>query len=106
MNGREAALIVLERCRREDAWAGAVLDGLIREGMLTSRESALAMQLSLGVLQNESLLDHTLRQFYAGKLEPKLFDLLRLGAYQILFMDKIPDRAAVSECVALSRRNG
>lgn len=106
MTGREAALAALERCRRENAWAGAVLDGMIREGALSQKEAALASQLCLGVMQNSLLLDFYLQHFYPGKLQPKLAELLRLGAYQILFMDKIPDRAAVSESVALSRRIG
>lgn len=106
MTGREAALAALERCRREGAWAGAVLDGLIRDGQLSGREAALASQLCLGVLQNQELLDFYIRHYYSGKLQPKLADLLRLGAYQILFMDRIPDRAAVSESVAFSRQSG
>ncbi len=106
MTGREAALAALERCRRENAWAGAVLDGMIRGGKLSERESALASQLCLGVLQNHSLLDFYIRQVYPGKLQPKLLDILRLGVFQILFMDRIPDRAAVSESVALSRSMG
>lgn len=106
MTGREAALFVLERCRREKAWAGAALDSIIREEKVTEKDAALASQLALGVLQNDSLLDYYLSGFYSGKLQPKLRDILRLGIYQILFMDKIPDHAAVSECVALSRANG
>lgn len=106
MTGREAALTVLERCRREEAWAGAVLDGLISDGKLSAREASLASQLSLGVLQNDCLLDFYIRSYYSGKLQPKLADILKIGAYQILFMDKIPDRAAVNEGVALSKKTG
>ena len=106
MTGREAALAALERCRRENAWAGAVLDSLIRGEALDRREAALASQLCLGVLQQHIFLDYHIRRYCTAKLQPKLADILRLGAYQILFADKIPDRAAVSESVALSRACG
>ena len=106
MTGREAALAALERCRREKSWPGAVLDRMIREGQLTGLEAALATQLCMGVLQNQSYLDHAIRSFCVGKLQPKLADILRLGSYQILFLDKIPDHAAVNESVLLSKACG
>lgn len=106
MTGRAAALTALERCRREGAWANAVLDAMAQDGRLDQRETGLAYQLCLGVLQNQTYLDCYIDRFSTGKLQPKLRDILRLGAYQILFMDKIPDRAAVSESVLLSRQTG
>ncbi len=63
----------------------------------------------LGVLQNSSLCDFYIGEFCTQsvkKLEPKLRDILRLGVYQLVFLDKIPPRAAVNESVALSRRCG
>ncbi len=106
-SARETALRVLERCRRDGAWSARVLDRLLQEGDLDEREAALAAQLSLGTLQNQRYLDHYIDLYCrAGKLEPKLRDLLRLGAYQLLFLDKIPAHAAVDESVALCRRLG
>ena len=105
-NAREAALLALERCRRDGAWSGAVLDSLIRSQGLDRRDAALASQLCLGVLQNSAWLDHVIDSYSRGKLEPKLRDILRLGAYQLLFLDKIPQRAAVNETVSLCRAAG
>ena len=105
-NAREAALLALERCRRDGAWSGAVLDALIRSQDLDRRDAALASQLCLGVLQNSVWLDHVIDAYSRGKLEPKLRDVLRLGAYQLLFLDKIPKRAAVNETVSLCRAAG
>lgn len=109
MGAREAALEALEKCRRDGAWSGAAIDNVIKKAGLHGREAALASCLSLGVLQNDSLCD-----FYIGayctqsvkKLEPKLRDILRLGVYQIVFLDKIPPRAAVNESVKLCRSCG
>ena len=101
-NARAAALDALEKCRRDGAWSGAVLDSAIKKEGLAPREAALASRLLLGVLQNSSLCDFYIDSYSGGKkLEPKVRDILRLGVYQLLFLDKIPARAAVNETVAL-----
>ena len=106
-NARAAALEALGKCRRDGAWSGAVIDNFIKKAAPDPRDSALAARLILGVLQNCSLCDFYIDSFStAKKLEPKLRDILRLGIYQLLFMDKIPARAAVSECVALCKSEG
>ena len=107
-SGREAALTALQRCRKDGAWSGEAIDRLIKKYELDRREAALASRLCLGVLQNSSCLDYYI-DFYrkgATKLEPKLRDILRLGAYQLMFLDKIPESAAVNESVALSKKSG
>ena len=109
MTARFAALAALERCRRNGAWSSQVMDRFIQESLSDRRESALATQLFLGVLQNGSFLDYYIDRFCKGnrgKLEPKIRDILRLGAYQLLFLDKIPVHAAVSESVALCKDSG
>lgn len=104
---REAALKVLERCRRDGAWSAQVLDQMLSSGNLTDRDAALAARLSLGILQNDRFLDFTIDSFCsASKLEPKLRDILRLGAFQLLLSDRIPAHAAVDESVALCRKSG
>lgn len=60
-------------------------------------------------MQNELLLNWYLSAYCTQKLDhlqPPLADILRIGAYQILFLDKVPDHAAVSESVELCRTNG
>ena len=103
---REAALTALSRCRRDGAWSAQAIDAAIREYHLDPRDAALTSRLCLGVLQNTSLLDYYLAQFCQRKPEPKVQDILRLGAYQLLMMDKIPGRAAVNESVDLCRAMG
>jgi len=106
-NARTAALDALEKCRRDGAWSGAVIDSAIKKAGLEGRDAALSSRLILGVLQNSGLCDHYI-DFYSGgkKLEPKLRDILRLGVYQLLFLDKIPARAAVNESVELCASSG
>lgn len=103
---RYAALVCLERFRRDGTWSGAGIDSIIKKYRLERRDAALTARLCLGVLQNSSLCDYYIDCYSSAKLEPKLRDILRLGTYQLLFMDKIPDRAAVSESVALCKSVG
>ena len=103
---RSAALRALLRCEKNGAWSGAVIDAALREQGLESRDAALAARLCLGVLQNDRYLDYHLDRLSRGSLEPKLRSILRLGAYQLLFLDKVPDHAAVSETVSLCRSVG
>lgn len=109
VTAREAALKALEKCRRDGAWSGAAIDQVIKKADLDSRDAALASRLCLGVIQNGALFDYYIDVFCsqsAKKLEPKVRDILHLGIYQLLFMDKIPSRAAVNESVTLCRRAG
>lgn len=105
-NARYVAFRALERCEKDKAWSAAALDSLLRSSGLSERDTALATRLFLGVLQNENLLDARLDLFCKSKTEPRLRLILRLGAYQLLFLDKIPAHAAVSETVDLCRAAG
>ena len=105
-SARAAALHALERCERSGAWSGAAIDAAVQEYDLDPRDAALASRLCLGVLQNDSLCDAYIQRFSSGRIEPALRRILRLGVYQLLFLDKIPARAAVSETVELCRAAG
>lgn len=103
---RRTALEAMERFRRDGAWSRQVLTALARKNALDARDGALAARLFYGTLQNLALLDFYIGLYAKGKLEPKVRDVLRLGAYQIVFMDRIPVRAAVSQAVDLCRGAG
>ncbi len=102
ISGRDTALNVLIACRKDGAWANGVLkEYALRDG-LDARETALAARLCYGVLQNRNKLDFYLKQLLTGKLKnihPAVRDILHLGLYQILEMDKIPASAVVNEAV-------
>lgn len=109
MNPREAALAALERCRRDGAWSGAAIDMAIKRYALDRRDGALASRLCLGVLQNSRLLDFYINCYSntpSDRLEARVRDILRLGIYQLVMLDKIPARAAVNESVALCKSSG
>ncbi len=105
---REVALKTLGRCRRDGAFSDALLSSAVKEAALSPKDSALCTRLCYGVLQNAALCDFYIDSFStgkSGKIEPKVRDILRLSVYQILFMDKIPPHAAVSEGVELCKKN-
>lgn len=105
---REAAVFALERTRRDGAWSSALSDAMKTKYDLDSRSLSFAVSISLGVLQSTALLDYyiDLNSKSASKIEPKVRDIMRSGAYQLIFMDKIPASAAVNESVALCKKLG
>lgn len=106
MPARTTALRALIACRTLDAWSDAVLGDYIRQAGLSPRDAALCSNLCYGVLQNRALLDHYIDKFLTGRkrLQPALRDILRLAVYQIMFLDRVPDSAAVNEAVKQAKK--
>ena len=107
MDARETALVCLNICQHQGGWSDAVLKKQLAAARLDAREGALATQLCFGVQQNQLLLDFYLGEFSnmpLKRMESKVVQALRLGAYQLLFLDKIPPSAAVNSSVALVKQ--
>jgi 16S rRNA (cytosine967-C5)-methyltransferase len=105
MTARQVAYEVVRRVFEEDAYADRVFRAAA-EG-LDERDRAFAMQLAYGTVQHVRTLDHaieTLGKRPVRKLDPAVRAALRLGAYQLAFMDSVPVHAAVNESVELVRR--
>jgi len=102
---RELALRVLERVERDRAWADAVLGHEMERANLGVRERALAAALVYGCLAWRGYLDWQIDALCRGRstrLKPAVRQVLRLGLFQLLFLDRIPDYAAVSTTVELA----
>ena len=101
---RTCALAVLRRVFEHDAWADPALHAEARRVRLDGRERALATRLASGAVQRRATLDH-LSETFAGrpvaKLEPAVRAALRLGLYQLAYLDRVPAHAAVGESVEL-----
>lgn len=107
-SAREAAMLTLSACERQGAWSDGYLKKILREQGLDRRDAALAARLCYGVLQNKLLLDWHLERFCKSRLaalDIKVLCNLRVAAYQLLFLDKIPPSAAVNEAVALTKKH-
>ena len=106
-SAREVALQCLLAGEKRGAWSDGYLRNAMREAGLSGRDAALCTRLAFGVLQNRLLLDWHIARYSSvppEKLEPAVRDCLRLGIYQMLFLDRVPVHAAVNESVALAKR--
>ena len=103
---RVAAFDILLRVERDDSYASELLHSSGNAG-LSSGDHGLATELVMGVLRWRSLLDQNIAERSSQKLarlDPEVLTALRLAAYQLLFLDRVPERAAVHESVELVKR--
>ncbi len=80
-----------------------------RRGLEDPRDRALVGKITTGTLRWRAALDHLIEQVSfrpVDRLDPAVSNLLRAGAYQLLFLERIPNRAAVHDAVALARQIG
>lgn len=106
---REAAVIVLARVDAGEAFANLLLQSTLNRARLSEADAGLAYELVLGVLRHRARVDWTLAgalRHPLGRLTPRIRAVLRTGAYQLLFLPRIPTHAAVDEAVTLARRHG
>ena len=106
---RACAYAVVRRVFEQDAWADRALHGEARRLRLDARDLALATQLAYGTVQRVATLDHVIERAHrAGrspKLDPPVLAALRLGVFQLTFLDRVPAHAAVGESVELAKRD-
>jgi 16S rRNA (cytosine967-C5)-methyltransferase len=98
---RRAAYAVVRRVLTEDAWADRALHGEARG--LSPRDRALAKQLAFGTVQRRLTLDHVIDERTKGRLEPGVRAALQLGLFQLLFLDRVAEHAAIAEAVELAK---
>ena len=106
-SSREIALGVLLAVDMEGAYSNIALNKHI-DSSISRLDENLIRELVYGVLENRMYLDWIIKKFSkikVSKIEPKVLEILRLGVYQIVFMDKIPDSAAVNESVKIAKKN-
>lgn len=104
---RALARRVLDRVGQKDAWATLSLDGELSRAHLAERDRRLAAELVYGVLRHRTRLDRALAAHAELKrTPPRLLTVLRVAAYQLLLLDRIPAYAAVDDAVAAARAVG
>jgi 16S rRNA (cytosine967-C5)-methyltransferase len=102
---RLTAYDVLDGVSSRAAYANLLLPQLLRERQLEPRDAAFATQLAYGTLRATGTLDAVLSRLVSrplAELDPRVLDLLRLGAYQLIDL-RVPAHAAVDTTVALTR---
>ncbi|MGH7740697.1 MAG: 16S rRNA (cytosine(967)-C(5))-methyltransferase RsmB [Candidatus Eiseniibacteriota bacterium] len=108
-NPREAALRILQAVETRKAFSDRLLDGAHARGGPEPRDQALMHELVKGTLRWRGRLDWALDpRIHIGlsQVQPWARNVLRLGAYQILFLDRVPPHAAVDESVKLAQQFG
>ncbi len=108
---REAVLEILTGIREKGIYSHIavkeMLDRCEREGM-DRRQRAFVKRLTEGVIERRIELDDVLRRYAkkGARIRPVIRDILRMGIFQILYMDSVPDSAACNEAVILTKKYG
>lgn len=106
---RQTAFEILNRIQRDNSYSNLLLDAFLEKSELQQVDKAFASALVYGVAERIITLDYELSKYLKQplkKLNPQVLTILRMGACQILFMNKIPDSAAINESVKLAKKNG
>jgi len=104
---RDVARRVLDRVAKGGAWATLTLDGELARSGLAERDRRLAAELVYGVLRHRARLDRALAAHADLKrTPPRVVTALRVAAYQLLLLDRVPGYAAVDDAVGAARAAG
>ena len=105
-NARLTALKALLRVEEGKGYSNLVLDHGLAASGLDGRDAAFASALFYGVLERRITLDYQISRYSKmplSQMAAPVREILRLGFYQLLYMDKVPQSAAVNESVKLTR---
>ena len=106
-NVRNIAYHVLYRVLYEDAYSAIAVNNAVREEKLSGVDVSFLSALVYGVLERKLTLEYIIRQYSSiriKKIEKGTLIVLYLGMYQLIYMDKVPDSAAVNESVKLCKQ--
>lgn len=106
-NPREQALDVLIKVDKKEELSHIIIGNVLEKYQLSpKRDRAFFTRLTEGTLERLITIDYVIDQFSRTKLRkcrPLIRSLLRMGTYQILYMDQVPDSAACNEAVKLAK---
>ena len=107
-SSRQIVLELLIKMEKNGAYSNIVLDNTFSSENLSARDKAFATMLFYGVIERKMTLDYIIRQYSSAdfdRIDTEVVQLLRIGLYQILYMDSVPESAAVNETVNLALKN-
>ena len=106
-NVRRLAFDTLYRVLYEDAYSAIAINHCVKDNELNQLDSSFLSALVYGVLERKLTLEYIIRKHSSiriKKIENKTLIVLYLGVYQLVYMDKVPDNAAVDESVKLCKK--
>lgn len=107
MTARQAAVQALVQVNEEGGYSNLVLHEMLKKSGLTPEDTAFASRLFYGTLERKITLDHIIGAYSkkpVSRLTPAVAEILRTALYQMVYMDSVPDSAAVDEAVKLTRQ--
>ncbi len=107
MTARESALKALYSIEKSGAYTNAALKEALSAEGLSAQDKGFVTELIYGIVSNKSAIDYIIMQFSKvriKKMTPWVLSILRMGIYQIYYMDKIPHSAACNEAVILAKK--
>ena len=107
-NVREVALDALIKLDQNQAYSNLLLQSVMKANDLSDKDRGLLTELVYGTLQNKLALDYMLKPFIKKpeKVKDWVIHLLRMSLYQMEYLEKIPDRAALFEAVEIAKKRG
>lgn len=105
-NVRELALDGLLQVEKSGAYSNLLLNNLIEKSNIDKKDVGLLTEIVYGTIQRRDTLDYYLQPFLRKKIELWVKVLLRLSLYQMLYLDRVPERAAIHEAVEIAKRRG
>lgn len=108
-SARQISFEILLKIQKDNSYSNLIIDKYLDSSKLSDQDKKFVSALVYGVVERLYTLDYQLKNYLSQplkKLKPQVLTILRMGAYQILYMDKIPDSAAVNESVKLTKKNG
>lgn len=106
-NARETALKTIYDVTVKGAYLNIALEENLKRTTLDARDTGFAVQLSYGTIEKLSAIDYILKLFLKkDKLHPWVKAVLRMGVYQIMYLDSVPSRAACSQSLQLTEKYG
>lgn len=109
IGARELALKVLKAVEVDGAYANIALNKHLEEYQPSKLDRAFATELAYGVIRTLNTIDWVLTRFIQKPLAAQsvwIRNILRMGAYQLLYMDRVPPAAACNEAVELAKKYG
>lgn len=107
MNARRIVFKLLLKVQKNGAYSNIILDNALKNSDLSEQDKAFSTALFYGTLERQILLDDKIAHFTRHKdLDDEVKVALRMGLYQIDYMNSVPDSAAVNESVELVREVG
>ena len=104
-NVREAAFRILNKCASAEQYSNIALDTALQRSDFSPSDRGLLTTLVYGTLERQLTLDHCISHLSKrpdNEVDADTRILLRMGIYQLAYLDRIPDHAAVNETVALA----